>query len=283
MAMRRGNGREALGGFTVIEMLVALLISTVVVLAAFTTLSSQLQLYTVQNEKQSVQVSLRTAASVLSFALMEASTSGGDLTAISDSSITMRAIHGSGMICAKVIGSSVTYGIHQVSGRFDVGDSIMGHDVGDNEWDVATMNKSKPLSDTPNCQWGDTTSAPAPDIAVELAGSASVTDSLYIGSSVRAFHTVEFILRAFGSVYGIAQQIDNSGTYEALAGPMMSFADSGLVFSYYDSLGAVTTTAGDVATVDILLKAQSRRSLQSVSSNSGRLADTLRVRVNLRN
>ena len=50
------------GGFTIIELLMALLISSVIVAAAFAALSSQLQLYSVQTAKSGTQVTLRAAA-----------------------------------------------------------------------------------------------------------------------------------------------------------------------------------------------------------------------------
>ena len=65
------------------------------------------------------------------------------------------------------------------------------------------------------------------------------------------------------------------------AGPLLSPADSGLVFHYYDVTGAETATPSAVTSIDILLKAESREDL-SAYVGSGNLADTLRLRVGIR-
>ena len=88
------------GGFSIVELLVALLVATVLTVAAFTLLASQVALYTVQGAKLGTQVSLRTGAGMLSWALQEVSATGGDLTTIGTNSVSMRAVHAAGIICS---------------------------------------------------------------------------------------------------------------------------------------------------------------------------------------
>ena len=134
----------------------------------------------------------------------------------------------------------------------------------------------------PDCFWGDTTSAPNPEVAIDLAGSPAIIDNLLVGSAIRAFHPVQFGLEEVSGRYWLVQRVPSVIGPERLAGPLMSPADSGLVFSYYDADGDATTTPSDVATVEILLKAESREDL-SAYVRSGTLADTLRLRVSVRN
>ena len=96
------------------------------------------------------------------------------------------------------------------------------------------------------------------------------------------FHPVQFGLEEVNGRYWLVQRVSGATDPERLAGPLLSPADSGLVFSYYDVDGVATTTPSDVATVEILLKAESREDL-SAYVRSGNLADTLRLRVSVRN
>ena len=94
--------------------------------------------------------------------------------------------------------------------------------------------------------------------------------------------------------YWLVQRVSGASTPELLAGPLLSPADSGLVFHYYDVTGAETATPSEVASIDILLKAESREDMSNyvgyVSGNGkgkggaspNHLADTLRLRVGIR-
>ena len=271
------------GGFSLIEMLIALLVATVLTVAAFTILASQVALYSVQGAKLGTQVSLRTGAGMLSWALQEVSATGGDLTTIGTNSVSMRAVHAAGIICST---STQWFGIYDVSGQFAASDSVFTYSMQDDDWNIVTVTTADTTAsglatNTPDCFWGDTTSAPDPEVAIDLAGSATIIDSLLVGSAIRAFHPVQFGLEQVSGRYWLTQSV-SGGASEVLAGPLMSPADSGLVFHYYDVNGTVTATPANVATVEILLKAESREDLSAYVS-SGNLADTLRLRVSLRN
>ena len=272
------------GGFTLVELLVTLAVASLLAAGAFTILGSQVALYTVQSAKLGTQVSLRTGASMLSWAIQEASATGGDLTTLGTNSVTMRAVHAGGIICST---STQWLGIHDVSGQFAASDSVLIYSIQDDEWNIVTVaatdtTTSGLFTKTPDCFWGDTTNAPNPEVAIDLGGSSTIIDSLLVGSPIRAFHPVQFGLEEVSGRYWLVQRVSGATNPERLAGPLMSPADSGLVFSYYDGDGAATTTPSDVATVGILLKAESREDL-SAYVRSGNLADTLRLRVSVRN
>ncbi len=103
-----------------------------------------------------------------------------------------------------------------------------------------------------------------------------------MGAPVRAFHPVQFSLEEVSGRYWLVQRISGATDPERLAGPLLSPADSGLVFHYYDVDGDVTTTPADVASIEVLLKAESSADM-SAYVNSGNLADTLRFRISIRN
>ena len=272
------------GGFTLVELLVTLVVAVLLAAGAFTILGSQVALYTVQSAKLGTQVSLRTAANMLSWAIQEASATGGDLTTLGTNSVTMRAVHAGGIICST---STQWLGVHDVSGQFAASDSVLIYSIQNDDWDIVTVAATDTTTSglatrTPDCFWGDTTSAPNPEVAIDLAGSPAIIDSLLVGSAIRAFHPIQFGLEEVSGRYWLVQRVPSVVGPERLAGPLMSPADSGLVFSYYDADGDVTTTPSEVATVEILLKAESREDL-SAYVRSGTLADTLRLRVSVRN
>ena len=160
------------GGFSLIEMLIALLVATVLTVAAFTILASQVALYSVQGAKLGTQVSLRTGAGMLSWALQETSATGGDLVTLGTNSVTMRAVHGAGIICST---STQWFGVHDVSGQFAASDSVLTYSIQDDEWNIVTVSATDTTASglstkTPDCFWGDTTSAPNPEVALDLGG-----------------------------------------------------------------------------------------------------------------
>ena len=266
-------------------MVITMVVAGVLMAAAFTILNSQIALFTVQGAKLETQVSLRTGAGMLSWAFQEASATGGDVTAIGTNSITLRAVHAAGIICSK---NGQWFGIYDVSGRFATADSVLAYNIEDESWGMTPPINSVDTSPTglatnaPDCFWGDTTNAPNPQVAIDWGATTGLLDSLMVGAPIRAFHPVQFSLEDVGGRYWLVQRISGATTPERLAGPLLSPADSGLVFHYYDASGAVTATPADVASIEVLLKAESREDMSNYVS-SGHLADTLRFRISMRN
>ena len=65
---RRGVISADRAGFTIVELVITMVVAGVLMAAAFTILTSQIALFTVQGAKLETQVSLRTGASMLSWA-----------------------------------------------------------------------------------------------------------------------------------------------------------------------------------------------------------------------
>ena len=267
------------------ELLITMVVASVLIAAAFTILGSQIALYTVQGAKMETQVSLRTGAGLLSWALQEVSGTGGDLTAIGTNSVSLRAVHAAGIVCSR---NGSKWGIYDVSGQFATSDSVLAYNLNGESWGLlppvsAVDTTAAGLAiDAPNCFWGDTTSAPNPEVVLDWGASATLLDSLLVGAPIRAFHPVQFSLEEVSGRYWLVQRVSGATNPELVAGPLLSPADSGLVFHYYDANGAVTATPADVASIEVLLKAESREDLSAYVS-SGHLADTLRFRVSMRN
>ena len=268
-----------------IEMLVAVVLAALIGMAAFQFVATQASYYTVESLKLDTQYTLRSAATILTFAITEASASGGDLDSISATLIRIRAPRAAGVICSQY---GKWMGIREVTGQFDTGDSIFVYSVDKETWEVreadnVLMTKAAALVQTPNCYWGDTTNAPTPDAAFRLNVATAVADSVRVGSVARAFHWTEYSLQASGGRYWLAQKEQGEASYTLIVGPLRSPADSGLSFSFFDAAGATTTTPADVASLGILLRAQSLRRSAAVTSSDGRMTDSLRTVVYVRN
>ena len=279
--MSQKDSRGSRCGFTLIEMLVTLTIGTVVVLAALGVVRTQTQLYTVESETMRVAASLRASATLLTSHLMDISAAGGDLVSIAASSLTVRQVKAAGVICARNNASGTNYGIHRVSGSMEAGDSAWVYSIEDDSWDSVTLNTTaSALSSTPRCQWGDTVSAPRPEVTLTLdSPSSSVQDSTKVGSSIKAFERATYGLTTSGGRHWLSRTI-GGGSTELLAGPFKAPADSGLAFSYYDSNGNTTGTPANVARIGIFLTGESEG---RVSSTGRPVTDTIRVMVRLRN
>ena len=277
--------RSRRAGFTMIEMLMSVSLALIIGTAALQIITTQAQQYTVKSLKLDTQYTLRSAASILGFAIMEASASGGDLESISATTIRIRAARASGVICSQY---SQWMGLREVSGHFESQDSVFVYSVDKKDWEVREADstlttKSAALVQTPNCFWGDTTTAPTPDAALRLNVATAVADSVQVGSVVRAFHWTEYSLQARDGRYWLAQKQQGETAYALIVGPLLSPADSGVSFSFFDDAGATTTTPADVASVGILLRAESMHTSTAIPSSNGRLTDSLRTVVYIRN
>ena len=138
-----------------------------------------------QGAKLETQVSLRTGAGMLSWALQELSATGGDLTTLGTHNVTIRAVHAAGIVCAEV---GQWFGIYDVSGQFAPSDSVLAYNIEDESWGLlppvseAKTDSSAVASQIANCFWGDTTSAPVPEVAIDFGTGSSLLDSLMVGA-----------------------------------------------------------------------------------------------------
>ena len=99
------------------------------------------------------------------------------------------------------------------------------------------------------------------------------TAGLRVGSPVRAFRQVELGLYPWNGGWWLGRR-ERGTAWVPLIGPLMSPQDSGLVLTYLDQDGNVATQPGDVALVDVLLRA--------TRDARGSRIDSLRTRVALR-
>lgn len=281
------------GGFSLIELMIGLVSSLIVLGAAFTLYDSQARLYTVQRETMDARESLRAAAALVSWELMNLSASDSGFYAITSSSFDLRSIQGTGVVCSRAtVGFAERFGLQQVSGYFEASadDSVRVYSAGADGWDVlkvaAAWNGSDAWSGggTPVCFWGDsTTSVPRPQATLELQGDSAVLANIRVGAPIRAFRRTEYAVFQEDGRWWLGRRVGSASGYDKLTGPMLAPAQGGLALTYYDTTGSVTAALDQIARVDLVLRAESFKRVRKLGGGNTTLNDSLTTVVFLRN
>jgi prepilin-type N-terminal cleavage/methylation domain-containing protein len=256
----RGDRR----GFTLVELLIFIVIASLIAAGLFEVVRFQQRAYRHHQESVARHDALRLASAVLVGDIAEASGREGDFAAMADDSIALRSPTGFGIICAHDP-SDRRIALTDVSGIVGVsaGDSLLVYHP--DGWLVKAIQDVNPQSASSlTCPYGG---GQAPDMTLRLAGSVS---DVPVGAPIRAFRRHSYHLEPRGDTWWLAR--DEGSFAWALAGPLE--ADSGLAFTYLDSIGQVTTDPTRVALVNLAIVAATATSDKR---------DTLTVSVRPRN
>ena len=299
MRGRRGAHRHKnRRGFTLAELLVGMVIGLILLTAVYQLLIAQSRLYSVQRETMDARESLRAAAALLSWELMVAAATAGDLYAIGPNSLTLRSLQGTGIICSyKMVGPKLRYGLRQVSGYFQAGqgDSALVYSVSADAWQAMRVSKAWNQAEawtpapagggTPTCFWGDSSvNVPRPQATVELQGDSTVLAGVVVCTPVRAFRRTEYALYQKNGRWWLGRRVGSAPIYDVLAGPLRPPPESGPAFTYYDAAGTVTADPMQVNRVKIVVRAESFGQLPGFAGpGTVTLRDSLTLIVHLRN
>lgn len=302
-------------GLTLIEVLIALALAGIIGTVLLTTLTSQQRLYAALDTRTRVQRNLRTGVSVLPADLRSASPTGGggDLVALQDAMVQLRATIGSSVVCgipastprktqidlpplnASANVFSTWYTPPVVGDTVWVYDENVNPTPADDRWTpykITAFAQAPTASGSPVCPTAafldpvkDAASALKPRWRVTL--SDTLADSVRVGAGVRFTRQVRYSLfsppgaataappRAY---IGYAEQgASGMGAPDVLAGPFHAYAPGGgggLAFTYFDSTGAAI--AAPVSAGDLPRVARVDVVLRSVMQFP-RSADTLRA------
>jgi hypothetical protein len=298
-------------GVTLAELLVAMLLLAIIGGAMTRVMVKQNQYYKDYRATSSARRELRLGSSVLPAEIRSISTSGGDILAMSESEITMRAAIGSSVICAKP--TNDTFVIppgnlsHHVLTSFAstpvAGDTVFLYDENllkgseDDLWQkFAIQTVTNSAVDCPGGPYTDPVlDAPVVKFRIVYKLTTSpIPDSVKVGAVVRFTRPVRYkIYQESSGAWYLGLQEYKSGGWQAvdpLAGPYRPFASgdanpSGLQFRYYDTLGVrITdyTKRTDVGRIDVFLRTNAGRA--AVTERHGTdLRDSVVMRVAIRN
>jgi len=254
-------------GFTIIELMVALVILGIVSAGIYKVLTTNQQTYLAQTQRIDLQQNIRAAATILPAELREMNASGanGDITSMSTTSITFRAMRQLAFLCVEpplgggigqivlTVRRTLMFGNKQT---FAAGDSVLvfydGNKLTRND-DSWLKGEIKNVA-AGNCL--DAGNPPAWVLTLApgwLAGSQfNVAGAISKGSPLRGFTTVTYglYLSPSDNQYYVAQTAN--GSTQPLIGPLSGA--NGLSFQYFDSLGTVTADSSKVADIEIRVR-----------------------------
>lgn len=301
--MTQAQARRIRRGYTLGELLVTMTLLGIVGTVVTRLMLGQQRFYHRQVEQSSVRRELRTTMSLLPSDLRALSSSGGDLTDFSASSITFRNMLGASVVCAKPNNTTMDLPPLNMARNTltswytqpQIGDSIFAFNEGalrgaeDDTWTglrITSIAPSAalcpasvlldPVLDVGKSRWRVTVTPNIPatiDVGAAIRFERSTRYQLTTGASGKYYLSRSEYLGGWTEATPISGPFDAPG------------ATGGIQFRFYDSTGvAVTAVANsrNVARIDLLLKATGASTSGNIGGGTA-VKDSLALRVALRN
>ena len=284
-------------GFTMVELLVALVLLGIVSAALYRVLVNNQRLYQAQTARIDLSQNIRAAGSILPAEFRQLDASENDIYAMSATSISLRATRWLGFACSppglggglngvSIIirggapGQPLFYGARGINNT----DSVLIYYDGDpasradDFWAIAGITAAP---NGQNCP--DGTNGQRLILNVNLLGlGPNVAGAIPNGAPVWGFEKVTYALyqQAGDTSWYIGFQ-PASGSMQPLIGPVLA---NGLTFTYYNAAGAITAVRSQVARIDITVRARTTSAIRA-GGQAARLTavDSVVTSVALRN
>jgi len=269
--MRRGHATSE-AGFTLVELTIVVVISTMALIAIYQTLITQERTYRYQSAAIDTQGATRVGLQVLGAELREMSASAGssgtkggsDLLAATRDSVRFRAFRKVGITCSvnAVLG---TIDVWVPGAPFEVGDTLLLFQEGnitsdeDDTWaagrrlrGVGTATNAAACAD----EWGSYT--------LQALQGMDPVDLLTLrrGALIRSYNTLTYGAARWEDEWVLARW-GGDGSVVPLVGPLLSPDSGGIAFRYFDQAGTELTPSSNavrarVARIEITVRALSR-------------------------
>ena len=286
-------------GFTMIELLVALVLLGIVSAALYRVLVNNQRLYMAQTQRIDLSQNIRAAGSILPAEFRELDASEGDITAMSATSITIRAMRWLGFACnvpplggalgaVSVIvrggapGQPLFFGSRGIDNSKD--GVLIYYDGNQNSrlddfWATATITSAP---NGQNCD--DGTNGQRLILNINLLGlGPNVAGAIPLGAPVRGWELVNYQLyRPAGDTsWYVGFQPSGAATPQPLIGPVLT---NGLTFQYYDVNGNPTAVRAQVARIDVTVRARTAAAVRAGGqAAAATMVDSVVTSVALRN
>jgi prepilin-type N-terminal cleavage/methylation domain-containing protein len=280
------SARRERSGFTLIELMIAIVLTGIVLGAMYRVLNGNQRFYRAQGEITELQQNLRAVGLILPAEFRELAASEGDIISMSATEIAIRAMRSFTALCAAPVASTVivrnslTFGYRAIDNSRD---SLIIYADGDpditsdDRWYIYYPQTSTAAT----CTGGSAgTQYTLTGGAAAIAGLASVLT----GAPVRSFERVRYRVYLDGGQYWLGVETLVNGSYSAIspvAGPLVGA--NGISLAYYDATGAVTATAANVASIQIIARGKSGNQINTPGRPTGYYYDSIVVRTALRN
>jgi hypothetical protein len=261
--------------------MVALVLGMIVMTAVLGVMISQLRRFELQTQTADASETVRGAAAFLGVQFRSVSAARGDLTGLTPSSVTIRAVQGNAVACAKD-NTLPRYALDMPTGTFQatVDDSVLAYSPSSGTWKslkVAAVWTNPAAVGMATCAAPSTAT---PDLVIEVV--AGDTAGIGVGSDMITFRRIQYGIFQQGGRWWLGRRLMSAGSYDRLTGPLRSPADSGLVFHYFNAAFAETADSSQVARVEVVLRAQSYRRVRTGAGVAER-RDSLAFAVAIRN
>jgi prepilin-type N-terminal cleavage/methylation domain-containing protein len=276
-------------GFTLVEILIALVLMGIVSTALYQLLVNNQRLYRAQVQSVEINESARAAVSILPTEIRELSAGGGDIMAMNGTSITYKSLQALYVQCTApnagslelVLDRSVFFGLRAISAAddsvfiFAEGDSTTRSDDG---WLSASVTSTTIGTACPGSR---------PSITVGVSGlSAAQLATVQGGAPVRTFRPMQILLYqdAAGDWWlGGRLYQKASGSWAATQPFLGPLSGTGLTLTYADAAGTATTNPLLVARVGINVESQSSERVYRSGTGPQYLLQDLVTQVAVRN
>ena len=278
-------------GFTLVELTIVVVISTIALIAIYQSLITQERTYRYQSAAIDAQGSTRIGLQLLASELREISASAGDdptatggsdlLVATSDS-ISFRAFRKVGLVCAvDTAGGSLD--VWTLGTRFEVGDSLFMFQEGDTLTDDDDAWVSGVgLRDAGEARNEDVCVREWGTYETQGLGGLDPGDLGFMerGAMVRSYQTLTYGSYRYDDDWVLGRSVGD-GSVVPLVGPILSPDSGGLVFRFFNSNSRELRPSSEaemaqVARVEITVRALSRGGID------GPYVDSLSTTVYLR-
>jgi prepilin-type N-terminal cleavage/methylation domain-containing protein len=285
-------------GFTMIELLVALVLLGLVSAALYRVLVNNQRLYMAQTQRIDLSQNIRAAGTILPAEFRELDASEGDITAMSATSISIRAMRWLGFACnLPVLGGALNPVSFIVRGGAPGQPLFFGARGIDNNRDSLLIYYDGNVNSRTDDFWatGSITAAPNGQncsdgtngqrllVNVNLLGlGPNLAGAIPLGAPIRGFERV---------VYSLYNPVGDTSWYvgfqpagqamQPLIGPVLT---NGLTFQYFDANGIVTAVRTQVARIDITVRARTTGAVRAGGQAArATIVDSVVTSVALRN
>ncbi len=279
-------------GYTLIELMVALVILLAVTGSIYKLLVSSQRLSRAQADRVDLQSNVRTASVVIPSELRELNTVVGgtvdhnDILAMTATSIRYRAMRGIGYVCQtptsseiRILGGTGTgswSGLRDPAGNRDSAYVFIDGNPDVNTDDAWIPVRISAVNAASTC--GGTTA-----YALTISPTVAALTSVPVNTPVRVYEVMELSLYTNGGQSWLgAQSISGlEAGPQPLLGPLLP--TTGIRFTYLDLAGAVTAVKENVKSIRMTVTGTSTQPQYGGSSQTSTVLDSLTTQVSLRN
>ena len=289
-------------GFTMLELLVALVLLGLVSAAIYRVLVNNQRLYTAQTQRIDLSQNIRAASTILPAEFRELDAFDGDIAAMTATSIDIRAMRWLSFVCVPPILDGNPAGRQMIIRGNGVGtpmffgsryinenrDSLLIYLDGNQTTRLDDYFVPARLPSTPGNQQCPAVGAiPAqPGTRVLFDGNflpgTNVPGAITVGAPVRGFERVRYALyQPSGDTSWYIGFQPAGQSMQPLVGPVLA---NGLTFQYFNAAGAVTAIRTQVARIDITVRARTSQAVRAGGqAPRSAIVDSITTSVALRN